>query len=107
MFEYDQRQYGLMLDRLTAFERGAVSLDKLVADLEGLLNALEVAELSWKQTFRHYWGTLETGRAIASSEGTTAFTAEASRALRDAAAHLKLMVLEKIDDAVKRTQNSE
>lgn len=99
MSEYDQRQYRLMLDRITAFERGAVSLDKLVVDLEGLLNALEVAEHSWKETFRHYWGTLETGRAFALSEGISNFSAEASRALRDAAAHLKLLVLEKIDDA--------
>ena len=96
-----------MLDRLTGFERGAVSLDKLVVDLEGLLNALERAELSWTQAFRHYWGTLETGRAFALSEGISSFDDEATEALRDAAAHLKLMVLEKIEDLLDRSRSTE
>ena len=103
MSEYDQRQYKLMLERLITFERGAVPLDRLAIDLEGLLNTLEVVEHSWRQTFRHYWGTLETGRAVA-SEGTTNFSAEAIRVLGDAAAHLKLMVLEKIDDPADNAQ---
>jgi hypothetical protein len=105
MSEHDQRQYHLMLNRLTAFDQDIVSLDKLVVDLEGLLDALEVAEDSWKQTFRHYWGTLETGRALARSEGIRNFSAEASNALRKAVAHLKLLVLEKIDDPADRTKN--
>jgi hypothetical protein len=39
MSDYNQRQYRLMLDRLNAFEKGALSLDRLVVDLESLLRA--------------------------------------------------------------------
>src|SRR5688572_29063623 len=98
MLDYNERQYRLMLNRLVAFEQGKLPLDSLVIDLEGLLNALEGVEFSWKQEFLHEWGTLEEGRAYALFKSLSAFDEEASETLRAAVARLKLQVLEKIDD---------
>ncbi len=98
MSEYDQRQYRLMLDRLNAFEKGLIQVGGLVSDLEGLLNALEGAETSWKQTFLSYWGKLEDARAVALFRGLSHLDQEATKRVDDAAAHFKLLVLEQIDD---------
>jgi hypothetical protein len=44
---------------LQQYLRGEVSLRKLIADLEGLLEALESFEETWKDAFRSDWGSLE------------------------------------------------
>jgi len=70
MTEYDQRQYGLMLQRLTDFQNGRIFLDILIADLEGLLSSLQSAGTEWKQSFREFWGALEDARAMALFRGS-------------------------------------
>ncbi len=105
MSEYDQRQYRLMLDRLNAFESGLIPMDVLVRDLEGLLNALEGAEASWKQTFLSYWGKIEDAHAVALFRGSVHLDEQATKRVRAAADNLKLMVLEKIDDAADHSQD--
>ncbi len=57
--QYDRRQYELMLDRLRAFARGAMSLRKLVEDLRSLADALERPAPVWKEDFLSDWWTLE------------------------------------------------
>jgi hypothetical protein len=103
MSDYDQRQYRLMLERLTAFEQGRLRLDMLVNDLEGLLNALEEVQPAWKQTFFHYWGKLEDERGLALFKGL--IDEETSQRLRAAISQLKLLVLEKIDDPADHPQD--
>jgi hypothetical protein len=53
--DHDERQYRIMLSQLARFDVGQITLDVLVDDLEGLLNALEGVSSSWKQTFLHEW----------------------------------------------------
>jgi hypothetical protein len=47
--EYDQRQYELMLDRLEAFQRSAISLGKLIDDLRSLVEVLKLPSRDWKE----------------------------------------------------------
>jgi hypothetical protein len=98
MSEYDQRQYRLMLGRLKAFEAGQITIDSLIADLRGLVQALLQAEPSWKQTFLEYWADLEVARALALSRESNELTDTEITAVRDATAKMRLLALEKIDD---------
>jgi hypothetical protein len=105
MSDHDQRQYRHMLQSLTAFEQGLLPLDTLVINLEGLVNALQEAKPAWKQTFLHHWGKLEDERVFALFKSLNVLDAETSQRLREAVSHLKLLVLEKIDDPADHPQD--
>jgi hypothetical protein len=92
-----------MLDRLNVFDRGQIPVDKLINDLEGLLNALQGIEFSWKQTFLRFWGKIEDERAFALSEGSSVLNEQATASVHAAVGQLRLLVLEKIDDPVDRS----
>jgi len=106
-YEYNERQFRLMLDHLTSFEDGKLRLDTLVDNLEGLLNALEGVEDSWKETFLDDWAKLEDARAHALFKGTRAFDHETTERLRSAVARLKLQVLDQVDDPADKQRNNE
>lgn len=59
------RQYELMLDRLEAFTRGAISLRTLIEDLRSLVEALELPSQAWKEDFASEWWNLEQVYAVA------------------------------------------
>jgi|ERR1700720_639227 len=62
--ERDSRQYQLMLDRLSAFERKAIGLPDLVEDLRSLIDALSSTN-RWAQELLSDWWTLEQVYAVA------------------------------------------
>jgi len=99
MSEYDQRQYRLMLEQLTAFQSGQIYIDRLIGNLQGLLNALQSPDSTWKQSFLSLWGQLEDARAMALFRGAENLNEQESIVVGSALAKLKPMVLEKIDDA--------
>ena len=100
--DHNERQYRLMLSQLARFDEGQITLDVLVDDLEGLLNALEGISSSWKQTFLHEWGKLEDERAYAVFKNLRILDQETSDRIRSVLSRLKLLVLEKIDDPADR-----
>ena len=106
MSEFNQRQYGLMLDRLNAFEKGTLSLDRLVADLEGILNALDGVASDWKQKFLSDWGKLEEERAYALLRNVRVLDEETGGRIRPTLSKLKLSVLERIDDPADRPRDA-
>ena len=61
----ERRQVALMRSQLDGFVAGSVPLPRLIADLEGLLNALEVLPEDWRDEFRSAWGGLEISYAVA------------------------------------------
>ena len=61
----ERRQVALMRSQLDGFVAGSVPLPRLIADLEGLLNALEVLPDEWREEFRSAWGGLEISYAVA------------------------------------------
>lgn len=63
------RQLRLMEDRLRAFARGELAIGPTIADLEGLLWALQQTPEAWRDQFREEWGELEIAYAVALDRG--------------------------------------
>lgn len=95
-----------MLDRLVGFETGRIRIDTLIADLEGLLNAVQDVEQSWKDTFVSYWADLELARALAIDRESRYLSEDEARAAFDAAAQLKQLVLRQIDEVANSSDRS-
>ena len=62
--EYDQRQLRLMLNSLIDFEKKQIALHSLIANLEFLLNAMELVEGEWEEKFLKEITALESMNAI-------------------------------------------
>ncbi|HEY5249514.1 MAG TPA: hypothetical protein VIJ15_13810 [Dermatophilaceae bacterium] len=62
--EREQRQYPLN-ERVSGLRTGALYVGVVIADLEGLLAALEHAPEDWEQRFREEWSVLEIAYAVA------------------------------------------
>ncbi len=56
---YNQRQMDMMLDRINWYEKGEISLKRLVNDLEALFNVLENKDKNFEEKFFSYWAPLE------------------------------------------------
>ncbi|HEV8581815.1 MAG TPA: hypothetical protein VGX68_22325 [Thermoanaerobaculia bacterium] len=97
-FDYDLRQYGLMRDRLEAYEAGTISLHKLIEDLRDLLEALEHVSPAWRQDFRKNWWTLEQIYAAAiDREQLEGLTAESHLLIAETIYSLHELVLKAIN----------
>jgi hypothetical protein len=48
--DYNQRQYQRILDRIDLYRSGRMSLPTLIADVEGLISALEGVSHEWRNT---------------------------------------------------------
>lgn len=64
MGDREQRQYDLMRETIDAFRAGR-SVGPVIADLEGLVNALEETPQEWKDSFVEEWSVLEIAYATA------------------------------------------
>ena len=98
MSDYDQR---LMLDRLEAFSRNGIGIDMLIADLQGLLNALKEPGDSGKQDFLRWWGQIEDARARAHARyrEAKALNEQETEHVVEAAVHLERMIRGRIAGA--------
>jgi hypothetical protein len=65
MSDYDNRQYGRMLDQIRDFESKRIDLKHLINGMESLLCVLEEADPTWKAQFQSKWGVLEEVYAVA------------------------------------------
>jgi len=61
----EQRQLALMQQRLDGFRDSELSIGPVIADLEGLVNALEETPQEWKDSFVEEWSVLEVAYAVA------------------------------------------
>ncbi len=98
MTEHDRKQYRLMLEGLDAFGRGATGAVAIVADLEGLLKALEQPDQSWGDEFMRWLGRIHIANAVAVHRSAKSWSEEEADELRAAAAHLETMIRAKIAD---------
>ena len=88
-------QLQLMDERLSGFLDGTVPIDRVVADVEGALDALEQTPETWRRAFREDWVTLEVAYAVALSESTPALPNASTPELREAAERMLAMVEER------------
>jgi hypothetical protein len=61
----EQRQFALMQQRIDGFRDGELSIGPVIADLEGLVHALEETPQEWKASFVEEWSVLEISYAVA------------------------------------------
>ena len=84
-----------MAERLRQFERDEVGLKRLIDDLEGLLNALEITSDEWKEEFRSEWLDLEVAYAVVDDRTETVPTVT-DPGVADAVRALSEMVAERL-----------
>jgi len=46
-FEYDQRQFKMMLNYIDSYEKGQIGINLLITNLEALLNFIKENEVAW------------------------------------------------------------
>jgi hypothetical protein len=96
MSEYDQRQYRLMLGVLERFAQNKESLQSATGSLGILADVLEENDDAWQRLFGSFWNKMEIENAQAIAHGMV--TDEALRHAHEAAAKLKELVLQKIEE---------
>jgi len=75
--EREQFLVGLIAKSLDAYERGEAGLARLVADVEGAIEALfDVADSEWVERLRSAWSGLEIVYALVLDEGRSGLTDE-------------------------------
>jgi hypothetical protein len=80
----EQRQFSLMREGVAKFRAAEVPIGRLIADLEGLLGALQETPESWRDRFTEEWSVLEIAYAVALDRRTpipTAASGEIAEAL--------------------------
>ena len=92
MSDYDNRQYGLMLEQINQFEAKRIDLKHLINGLESLLCALEQADKKWKDAFHSEWGVLEEVYADALDKGYKRLPDTHEKLVERAVCNLKAMV---------------
>jgi hypothetical protein len=68
--EREQRQYALMRERVADFRAGRRDIGPVIADLKGLLRALQETSEDWRDRFVEAWSGLEIAYAVALDRGT-------------------------------------
>jgi hypothetical protein len=67
MNNYDQRQYEVMKQLVSAAKNGTLNINRFISDMESLLALLEEPNPEWKKRFRREWANIDTTYAVAAS----------------------------------------
>ena len=87
--EYDKRQYLIMLEKITFWQKAKFPLGELVTDLEALTNLLKLADEGWKQDFMKKVWVLDTVYAVALDEGRDFYTFDDEKLINETISFLK------------------
>jgi hypothetical protein len=63
--EANQRQFTLMEEHISQYEKGCINIGSLIAGLESLLQCLEAIDAFWQNEFYRAWGILEEVHSVA------------------------------------------
>ena len=96
MDNYNNRQYKLMLQKISLFRQGKIEIPDLIGDLEGLLNALEEPNSNWKNTFQIECGELEQVYAFALYEERDYLNQKDIKVIEKVLDNIILLINEKI-----------
>ncbi len=95
MTDPNARQFNLMIERLNAFEKKAITLGHLVSSLDGLQNALQDVDASWKKAFLKQWSVLEDVYADALDRNLKEIPDQHMGLLRGAIQEIRRLIAEK------------
>jgi hypothetical protein len=92
MSEFDDRQYLAMRERIEGFDRGTLTLRRLIADLDALLESLQEVDENWKSSFQQQWGTLEDVYAVSLDKRSGQLTANDRQLIAQAAEKMRQLL---------------
>lgn len=92
MSAYNARQLKLMLEILDMHDAGKMPLSALIQSLDGLVNALEKPDESWRNLLLKKWGVLEDAYAYALDRGFPTIPSEHMKFVRSAVGEIRDMV---------------
>lgn len=87
-----ERNLRMMLSKLAAFENSELALSSLIPELEGLFNAVDLADPDWREGFWDLWGDLEISYALALNRGWKSLDEVREKIVAQAVADLKSLV---------------
>ncbi len=90
--EYDERQYQLMREFISAYERRNLPLINLIGKLEALLGCLQNVSSDWRNDFLKQWGVLEDVYSVSVDQGTTYLNDEAHLLITSALSEIKQLI---------------
>lgn len=93
----DRRQLNRMAERLELFAKGDIALRVLIADVEFLLNALDVVEESVRHQLRRHWEVLEEVYSVAVTMHGGKLDEQAESLIQDSVAALRTRVAELVE----------
>ncbi|MEK9282548.1 hypothetical protein MTR72_23420 [Bradyrhizobium sp. ISRA442] len=94
--EYNARQLSRMIEKLDAFDKGAIDLPHLVSSLDGLQSALEGVDAQWKNAFLKQWGVLEDVNADILDRNLTEIPKEHARLLTSTVREIRKLIAESL-----------
>ena len=94
--EREARQLRLMRERIASFRAGSISLGPVIADLEGLVNALTVTPYEWRDRFVEEWSVLEIAYAVALDRESPSPSASTDPHVREALDALDALIDEQL-----------
>lgn len=100
-------QYLLIRKYLQQFDNNELTLDRLISELEDILETFPNSNEKWKKKFRSEWWTLEQVYAVACDRGETTLNSESENLIYETLENMKNLLKEvtqgPIDEAMAIT----
>ncbi|MFM7438754.1 MAG: hypothetical protein ACKO2V_09145 [Snowella sp.] len=100
-------QYLLIRKYLQQFDNNELTLDRLISELEDILETFPNSNEKWKKKFRSEWWTLEQVYAVACDRGETTLNSESENLIYETLENMKNLLKEvtqgPIDEAIAIT----
>jgi len=96
-------QYLLIGKYLQQFDSNELTLDRLINELEAVLETFPNSNETWKQKFKSEWWTLEQVYAVACDRGETTLNSESENLVYETLENMKNLLKEVIQASPKKT----
>ncbi len=95
--------YSLIGKCLQQFDNNELTLDRLIHELEVLLETFPNSDEKWNEKFRSEWWTLEQVYAVACDRGETTLNPESENLVYETLENMKNLLKEVIQTSPKKT----
>jgi len=95
-------QYLLIGKYLQQFDSNELTLDRLINELEAVLETFPNSNETWKQKFKSEWWTLEQVYAVACDRGETTLNSESENLVYETLENMKNLLKEVIQAPIQK-----
>ena len=96
-------QYLLIGKCLQQFDNNELTFDRLISELENILETFPNSDEKWKDKFKSEWWTLEQVYAVACDRGETTLNPESENLVYETLENMKNLLKEVIQTSPKKT----